>query len=280
MWSHKPWQGSFFSQDADSSDFLQQYASVFNCVEGNTTFYAIPSAAAVQSWNEATPRDFRFSFKLPKMISHDLKLQRCELANKTFFDRMQPLRDKMGPVMIQLPAGFSPSDLGLLQAFIRGLPTEYAYALEVRHPQFFDSGDHEAALVELLEKYRIDRVCFDSRALFASTSTDEMTVDAKRKKPKLPVHAMAIGRQPVIRFIGHDDLAENERYFADWVKKIVQWIAMGKCPYLFVHLANNHEAPKLALRLHQQLQNGLADLSDLPRWPVERETNTGQIGLF
>lgn len=281
MWSHKPWVGSFFSQDALASDYLEQYASVFGTVEGNTSFYAIPSEAAVQAWDRAAPESFRFSFKMPKLITHELKLERCDLSVTRFFEAVQPLQNRMGPVMIQLPPNFDGQSLDILKSFLRKLPAnDFTYAVEVRHLDFFDRDNFEPQLNELLARQGIDRVCFDSRALFDSPHTDEATLDAKSKKPNLPVHARAIADQPIVRFIGHTELSENEMYFADWVAKITQWIEKGKQPYIFVHLADNTQAPKLALQLHQQLQKSIAQLPDLPEWPVERESAVGQIGLF
>lgn len=280
MWGHKSWQGSFFSQDATPADYLQQYASVFNTVEGNTTFYAIPSASSVAAWAEAAPEGFRFSLKMPKLITHELKLQRCDLSVQRFIERLEPLAGRLGPVMIQLPPGFDGESLPILAEFIRKLPANIHYAVEVRHLDYFDKADNEKALNALLAKYHIDRVCFDSRGLFASPTIDDATIDAQNKKPRLPVHAIGLGRYPVVRFIGHTDMDENHSYFADWVKKIRYWLAQGKEPYIFVHMADNAFAPQLALKLHQQLQQSINGLADLPQWPIEQEGQNGQIGLF
>ncbi len=280
MWSNKSWHGSFFSQKAQSGDFLAEYASVFNTVEGSTTFYAIPSEASVTAWDKAAPEDFRFSFKLPKLITHELKLQRCDLSVTRFFERIEPLHNRMGPIMIQLPPGFDGKSLPVLAEFIKKLPASAQYAVEVRHLDYFDKDHYELQLNELLEKYRIDRVCFDSRGLFESPAIDEATIDAQAKKPSLPVHARGLAKHPVVRFIGHSNIDKNEVYFSDWVKKIVRWLELGKEPYVFIHMADNATAPQLALKLHQQLQQYSPEISQLPSWPVEREGKQGQIGLF
>lgn len=280
LWSQASWKGRFYHEAALTSEYLAQYSSVFNAVEGNATFYATPSEAVVKSWHASTPSDFKFSLKLPRLITHECKLQHCRDETQSFFQRIAPLKEKLGPVMIQLPPSFTPLHLPLLEKFIRGLPTEFAYAVEVRHPDFFDAADNEKRLIDILLKYRLDRVCFDSRALFSSKSTDTYTLDAKKKKPDLPVHAMAIGNNPIVRFVGHEHMPANDDFFAHWADKVLQWIEMGKQPYVFVHLANNSFAPELALHLHRQIQLRLPNLVDLPRWPVERESHTGQIGLF
>ena len=63
QWGFKDWVGNFFSKDAKSDQFLNQYSSVFNAVEGNTTFYRVPSAENIQKWSDQVPSNFKFCFK-------------------------------------------------------------------------------------------------------------------------------------------------------------------------------------------------------------------------
>ena len=76
MWSHNNWQQSFYGSGTKPAERLQKYAQVFHTVEGNTTFYATPSVSTVQNWRSATHDDFRFTFKLPKAITHHQMLRR------------------------------------------------------------------------------------------------------------------------------------------------------------------------------------------------------------
>ena len=68
MWAHRPWVGRFYPAGLRSGSELPYYATWCNAVEGNTTFYAEPSAATVARWLDQTPADFRFAFKLPRTI--------------------------------------------------------------------------------------------------------------------------------------------------------------------------------------------------------------------
>ena len=79
IWGNKDWVGELFTKDAKTKDFLQQYASVFNTVEGNTTFYGLPSEATVARWREETSEGFRFAFKFSRAISHEKRLVNAEL---------------------------------------------------------------------------------------------------------------------------------------------------------------------------------------------------------
>lgn len=280
MWALPEWQHGFFTQDAGSADFLKQYASVFTTVEGNTTFYSIPTEASVIAWRKSVPAVFRFCFKMPKSITHDAKLQRCDALLSAFIERMKPLKDVMGPLMIQLPPSFDGRSLPHLESFIKKLPIIFNYAVEPRHSDFFDGGAYQQGFQALLAKYRIEQVVFDSRALFACDDTHTSIVEAKAKKPNFPLPEVTVHKQVIIRFVGGSDADENAAYFAEYVDKIRHWLAAGKQVYLLLHMANNHYAPALAKQLYAQLQVAMPELADLPLWPVERESNDGQMLLF
>ena len=72
LWAHKPWIGRFTSGHGTE---LTDYASWCNAVEGNTTFYAVPSAATVDRWSGQAPVDFRFAFKVPHVVTHEQHLR-------------------------------------------------------------------------------------------------------------------------------------------------------------------------------------------------------------
>lgn len=283
VWSNKDWRGSFFTSDAEPESHLPQYASVFNAVEGNTTFYGIPTAATVQKWQEQAPKNFRFCFKMPKSITHDSSLQRCDLLVKEFLKRMEPLAPIMGPMMIQLPASFSPQHMDILQQFLTRLPMTFRYAVEVRHPDFFSLGVFSDSLDRMLESYKVERVNFDSRALFSSNSQDELVIEAQRKKPRLPYHCQALGKTPLLRFVGHPDIEQNDAFFEPWVATIAQWLAEGRRPFVFFHMANKKWSPQLAYHLYQKLRVAV-ELPALPASPIDREPQTGttksQLDLF
>ena len=81
-WSRPEWKGSLLPTRTRPADFLAGYARVFNTVEGNTTFYALPRSDVVERWKESTPSDFRFCFKFPRSISHDRKLENTNRIDK------------------------------------------------------------------------------------------------------------------------------------------------------------------------------------------------------
>lgn len=264
QWSHNHWIHSLYGKGCKSGERLARYADVFSTVEGNTTFYAIPSMATVQKWHDATPHDFRFTFKLPQTITHQQQLRHCDQAVADFLKTMYVLAPKTAIWKIQLPAQFGPDSLPILAQFLAKFPNHLTTGVEVRHPDFFAKGSAEQALNRLLIEHRSNRIIMDSRPLFSATPTSEVIIDAQRKKPHVPVHAIATANNPVIRFIGHPNDSNNDPFFKNWLQRLPLWIAEGKQPYLFIHSPDNNAAPESALRLYQRLQNQLCSTVCLP----------------
>ena len=92
-WSEPAWRGALYPDSTRSADFLPLYASLFNAVEGNTTFYARPSPQTVARWAELMPADFRFCAKLPRDISHTVDLREHLSAAEDFVRLLAPLGD-------------------------------------------------------------------------------------------------------------------------------------------------------------------------------------------
>ncbi|SIN78653.1 DUF72 domain-containing protein [Salinivibrio sp. ES.052] len=274
QWSHPSWQHHFYPPGTRSGERLARYAEVFNTVEGNTTFYASPSPQTVANWAAAIPDTFQFTFKFPKTITHQCQLRHAQEITRDFIHLMAPLHDKIGQWTIQLPARFGPEGLPDLAAFLQSLPMDVSVGVEVRHPTFFAKGDAEKALNQLLIAQGANRVIMDSRPVFAAKPETPEIIDAQKKKPRVPVHAIATNDAPMVRFIGHPQLTENSTFFDPWIPRLSQWITAGKTPYLMIHTSDNDQAPALAAQLYQRL-----DLSP-PLAPVTRAAQSQQGTLF
>lgn len=282
LWAEPDWRGALYSAGADADQRLYEYAKVFGAVEGNTTFYALPPLDTVRRWASLLPANFHFCAKLPREVSHGDRLDANHPELLRFFRHMAPLEQRLGPIWLQLPASFSPLQLDQLQAFLDALPGDYRYAVEVRHLDFFRKDDHERRLNRLLHGRGVERTIFDSRGLFASGNTDVATLDAQQKKPRLPVHAIALGQQPTVRFIAGMDNQQSLRWLQPWVSKCVQWLGEGRSPIMFMHTPDNRLAPELARLFHAQLAQRIAELPPMAHWPGELELQQApqQSALF
>lgn len=258
QWSHNHWIQSLYGKGCKSGDRLARYAEIFTTVEGNTTFYATPNMTTVKKWHDATPDHFRFTFKLPQTITHQQQLRHCDQAVADFLNTMHVLAPKTAIWKIQLPAQFGPDALPVLAQFLNKFPSHLTTGVEVRHPDFFTKGAAEQALNRLLIEKNSNRIIMDSRPLFSAQATTAAIIEAQRKKPRLPVHAIATANNPMIRFIGHPNDSHNDPFFNNWLQRIPLWLAEGKQPYLFIHSPDNNYAPESAMRLYRRLQQQIA----------------------
>lgn len=283
VWAHAPWRGKFFTVEARREDFLPQYAEVFNTAEGNATFYGLPAPETVARWAEEAPASFRFCLKFPKAITHDHALAGPGAAEETqrFLSRVAPLGARLGPFFLQLHQSFGFDRLGLLESYLRSLPREFSYAVEVRHADFFDGGAKEQAIDTLLGSLGMDRVIFDSRGLFASRATDAATLDAQRRKPRGPLRLTATGPRPFVRFVGDPDLSRNDALLHAWAGVVAGWIAEGRTPFFFTHHPDDAHAPELGRRFQTMLRERSAFVPPPAAWPAEREQRPSeQLSLF
>src|ERR1700743_1461593 len=133
-----PRQGRCLPVSLSPRERLRAYATWCNAVEGNTTFYATPALDTVRSWAAQTGPDFRLVLKLPRAVTHEQHLD-GDVAGpmRAFLAAIEPLGPRAHALWIQLPPAFAPTDLGTLAGFMRRLPRQYRYAVEVRHRAFF-----------------------------------------------------------------------------------------------------------------------------------------------
>lgn len=137
--SYKDWLGSFYPQFCPPADFLRFYASRFQTVEIDSTFYRIPTESTVLKWAENTGDGFKFAAKFPQTVTHEGYLcDRVESANR-FVEVMKLLGDKLGPLLLQFPYGFKADQAPLLTKLIGSLPPDVQVSVELRHRGWLDN---------------------------------------------------------------------------------------------------------------------------------------------
>lgn len=211
------------------------------------------------------------------MISHDKRLVQAEHATAEFVELLRILTEakRIGPAFLQLPPFFSGEQLPVLESFLRRLPIDFRYAVEVRHPDYFDNGSVERRLDAMLTELNIDRVLFDSRPLFSVSAPDRYEKIAQSRKPKVPVRQTATGDYPMLRLVGRNDLQTVGSWIDEWCTVVAAWIREGRTPYVFVHSPNNELTPQFAELFHSKLSEQLPTLEPLPVWPgrqIKRQT--------
>src|SRR5947207_2361205 len=157
-WNYDAWVGPFYPAGTRATDFLAVYSRAFDTVEVDSTFYAVPPLRTVQGWYERTRPEFVFAPKLPQEITHERGLRDSSAQAAEFFDRMRELREKLGPVLIQLSPEFGPSELPALAAFLPTLPRDLRFAVEFRHRGWIHDG-----VLALLAEHNVALALTDAR---------------------------------------------------------------------------------------------------------------------
>lgn len=272
MWGHKAWHNTFFSKGVVAADYLSQYADYYTSVEGNTTFYAQPNKQTVEKWRDQTPSHFRFCFKFPQTITHQNGLKYSHDACLSFIELLSPLHDKLGQLMLQLPPYFDGNSLSNLANILAILPNHLTYAVEVRHTDYFAKGEIERDFNRLLMAHNVNRVLMDTRPVHSEAPTSDAIIDAQQKKPKVPVHVIATGQQPIVRFVGQTNLSANMPFIQNWLPAFKKWLNEGKTPYLFIHSADNHNVHQLSQLFLKMLSEHIGQpVYPDWQWPIQKE---------
>jgi len=152
-WNYPHWRGSVYPPAVPANRWLEHYATLFDTVEVNSTFYRLASREAVARWVRTTPPNFRFALKASRYLTHVKRLRDIGSGVERFYAAIEPLigTPKLGPVLWQLPERFERDDERLASA-LRALPAG-RHCFEFRHPTWFADDvyallrEHHAALV-------------------------------------------------------------------------------------------------------------------------------------
>ncbi len=269
IWSCDKWADQVYPPRTPRREWLRWYSRTFNTVEGNSTFYATPTVETTRRWAEQTEPGFKFVLKLPRVISHDQQLVGSDAELSAFLGAIEPLAeaDRLGPTFLQLSPHFGPDQLKVLAHFLHLLPRDLAWAVELRHPGWFDSSDNEHRLNDLLTRHHVDKVLFDSRALFQSPPDDEIETESQRRKPQTPVRQTITGKHPVLRLVGRNTLPMADRFVDQWVPIVGRWINDGLQPFIFAHAPDDALAPTFARRFADRFAQGNPDHRFNVPWP-------------
>ena len=106
-YSYTDWVPSFYPETLPKNRYLEFYASEFNAVELNFTYYSMPSSQSLKRMALNTPSDFRFTVKANKSFTHERKGDIGETALH-FIKALEPLIDdsKLGSLLFQFPYSF------------------------------------------------------------------------------------------------------------------------------------------------------------------------------
>lgn len=162
-WSYKHWRKIYYPDHLPDEKWLEYYAQTFRATEINTSFYHLPEIETTRGWAKRVPKDFKFCPKISRYLTHMKKLNDPEEAMERFFDAFQPLKRKLGPVLVQLPkmVRFKPEKAEYFFKLCKSKYSYYKFALEVRHDSWLSKES-----IGLMKKYNIAFVISQSGVSF------------------------------------------------------------------------------------------------------------------
>ena len=142
-WTYEDWKGPLYPHGLKSDEMLSYYADRFTIVEADGTFYRTPTRAQTENWARLTPKEFRFSLKVPRRITHEKKLKDCGEEIAEFARGVEPLGDRLHCALLQF-GYFNQSAFGSLESFLDRLNdflelwpmNRIPLAVEIRNPRW------------------------------------------------------------------------------------------------------------------------------------------------
>jgi uncharacterized protein YecE (DUF72 family) len=231
-WNYKAWRGAIYPPGLPASRWLEQYATLFDTVEVNTTFYRLVSREAVERWVQQTPTGFLFAVKASRYLTHVRRLRAVADAAATLHERLEPVgrAERLGPLLWQLPENFHRDDERLASA-LRELPPG-RNAFEFRHPSWFAPD-----VYALLREHNVALVIGDHPE--RPFQSHEATADWRYVR----MHYGRRGRRGNY----------SQRELETWARRVHAWRADGS---VYVYFNNDWEAfaPRDALELRRQVR--------------------------
>jgi uncharacterized protein YecE (DUF72 family) len=209
-WHYKHWIGNFYPAGTAASKMLAYYFERFNTVELNNSFYHLPKRPALESWRDSTPNGFCFAAKGSRFLTHMKKLKDPEPGLKRFFEAIDILGEKLGPILFQLPPNWE-LDFERLKIFIECLPGYHRYAFEFRNTTW-----SVPVTYDLLRRHNIAYCIFD---LAGMQSPVEVTADIA-----------------YVRLHGPDGKYQgsySDQALHAWAKRIRKWQRELKAIYVY-----------------------------------------------
>lgn len=138
-WDYSHWRGRFYPADLPRGRWLEAYATAFDTVELNNSFYRLPSVEQFASWRARTSADFLFAVKASRYLTHVKRLRDPAEPMQRLLEAASGLGPKLGPLLYQLPPRWVP-DAGRLEMWLEVLPDRWGrrrlrHAVEFRDPR-------------------------------------------------------------------------------------------------------------------------------------------------
>ncbi len=230
-WNYGHWKGSFYPEELNQEKWLDFYKSRFRTVEINNSFYNLPEKKTFRSWKETVQKDFIFSVKASRYITHMKKLKDPEEPVERFLSTVKELGKNLGPILFQLPPHWNVNH-DRLKSFLNTLPPGNRYTIEFRDESWWTRETYD-----LLKDHAVAWCIFH---LAGSLTPKEVTADFV-----------------YIRLHGPEGAYEGQydgNTLGGWAGAINSWKEQGKDVFCYFDNDQNGYAAQDALKLKEMFE--------------------------
>lgn len=240
-WGRTEWVGKIYPPKAKEKDFLDHYVNHYNSIELNATHYKVYGEAGIKKWTaKAGDRDFKFCPKMYQGVTHRGSLKGKDFIMNEFFRGIVAFEEYLGPIFIQVSETFSPKRKEELFEFLKKLPTDLQFFLEVRHPAWFANSEISEELFIVLKEMNIGAVITDTAG----------RRDCAHMHLTLP--------KTFIRYVGNSLHITDFKRIDDWVNRLKYWLDKGMEElYFFMHMHDEATSPELTVYLVDKMNKEL-----------------------
>ncbi len=240
-WGRTEWVGKIYPPKAKEKDFLEHYVQHYNSIELNATHYKVYGEEGIKKWAaKAAGKDFKFCPKMYQGVTHRGSLKGKDFIMNEFFKGIVAFEEHLGPIFIQVSETFAPKRKEELFDFLRSLPTDLQFFMEVRHPDWFAKPDISNELFTTLAALNIGAVITDT---------------AGRRDC---AHMYLTVPKTFIRYVGNSLHVTDYSRIDEWVGRMKYWLDKGMEElYFFMHMHDEATSPELTVYLVDKMNKEL-----------------------
>ena len=266
-WGRTEWVGKIYPPKTKEKDFLQHYVNHYNCIELNATHYKVYGEAGIRKWAEkAKGMDFKFCPKMYQGVTHRGSLKGKDFITNEFFRGIVGFEEHLGPIFVQVSDTFSPKRKEELFDYLKSLPKDLQFFLEVRHPDWFANKQVFENMCTTLQELNMGAVITDTAG----------RRDCAHMHLTIP--------KAFIRYVGNSLHKSDYTRCDAWVQRMKHWLKNGAEElYFFMHMHDEATSPELTVYLVDKMNAELGLNLIKPKFiegGVSQKPKPKQRGLF
>lgn len=236
-WGRTEWVGKIYPHKTKEKDFLDHYVKHYNSIELNATHYKIYGAAGIAKWAaKAGDKDFMFCPKMYQGVTHRGSLLNKDFITSEFLRGIAAFEKHLGPVFVQVSDVFTAKRKEELFTFLRSLPTDKQFFLELRHPDWFGKEDMRNELFTFLRSVNMGIVITDTSG----------RRDCAHMHLTIP--------KTFIRYVGNSLHPTDYARVDEWISRMQYWLDKGlEELYFFMHMHDEAFSPELTVYMVDKL---------------------------